>query len=181
MSVDGRIVQQIRQYLLAAGTPFPGWGANGASQDVFQSAVAAALVKLRSHEPDIQLAAAEIAGRLTGLGVLQPLLNDPADTIQELIVRDGFVQVERAGRIEDRGALAPNAEFQALVTRTADHARRQLTGSRPYVLADLPDGARFTAIIPPLSAAGTAINVRRFPRRRLTFASLEERWDVWEY
>jgi pilus assembly protein CpaF len=124
---------------------------------------------------DIQAAAGEIAGRLTGVGILQPLLNDPDDTIQELIVRDGFVQVERDGRIEDLGTLAPDAEFQALVTRTADHTRRQLTGSKPYVLADLPDGSRFTALVPPLSAAGTAINVRRFPRHRLTLSGLEAR------
>jgi pilus assembly protein CpaF len=61
------------------------------------------------------------------------------------------------------------------VARTADLSRRQLTGARPYVLADLPDGARFTAIVPPLSVAGTAINIRRFPRNRLGLPQLEAR------
>ncbi len=175
MTVSGKIVQQVRQYLLDRGTRFPGWGEQ--QHTAFQSAVAAALVdlQLRRQVANIQTAAGEIAGRLTGVGVLQPLLNDPEDTIQELIVRNSFVQVEREGRIEDVGTLAPDAEFQALVTRTADHTRRQLTGSKPYVLADLPDGSRFTALVPPLSVAGTAINVRRFPRQRLTLSGLAAR------
>ena len=172
MTVSGEIVQQVRQHLLSQGAHFPGWGED--NQPAFRSAVAEALValQLRRQVRNVQAAAGEIAGRLTGVGILQPLLNDPDDTIQEIIVRDGFVQVERSGRIEDLGALAPDTEFQALVTRTADHARRQLTGAKPYVLADLPDGSRFTAIVPPLSAAGTAINVRRFPRHRLTLSDL---------
>jgi pilus assembly protein CpaF len=172
MTVSGEIVQQVRQHLLAQGAHFPGWGEDNPT--AFRSTVAEALValQLRHQVRHVQKAAGEIAGRLTGVGILQPLLNDPDDTIQEIIVRDGFVQVERNGRIEDLGTLAPDAEFQALVTRTADHARRQLTGAKPYVLADLPDGSRFTAIVPPLSAAGTAINVRRFPRQRLTLSDL---------
>ena len=175
MTVSGEMVQQVRQHLLEQGTHFPGWGED--NPPAFRSAVAEALValQLRRQVRHVQEAAGEIAGRLTGVGILQPLLNDPEDTIQELIVRDGCVQVERNGQIEDLGTLAPDAEFQALVTRTADHARRQLTGAKPYVLADLPDGSRFTAIVPPLSVSGTAINVRRFPRQRLTLSGLEAR------
>ncbi len=175
MTISGEIVQQVRQHLLNQGAHFPGWGDN--HHTAFRSAVAEALVdlQLRRQVDNIQEAAREIAGRLTGVGILQPLLNDPEDTIQEIIVRKGFVQVERNGRIEDLGTLAPDAEFQDLVTRTADHTRRQLTGSKPYVLADLPDGSRFTAIVPPLSAEGTAVNIRRFPRKRLTLAGLDAR------
>ncbi len=175
MSIDGQIVQRVRDHLLERGIAFPGW--EDGERPEFRSAVAEALVTLglQRQVGAVQPAAAEIAGRLTGVGILQPLLNDPEDTIQEIIVRSGWVQVEREGCIEDVGRLAPDAEFQALVTRTADQSRRRLTGSKPYVLADLPDGSRFTAIVPPLSADGTAINVRRFPRHRLTLSSLEAR------
>ena len=37
---------------------------------------------------------------------------------------------------------------------------------------DLPDGSRFTAIVPPLSVRGTAINVRVFAREALSLADL---------
>jgi pilus assembly protein CpaF len=175
MSIDGEIVQRVRDRLLERGVTFPGW--EDGDQPAFRSAVAETLVALglQRQVGAVQPAAAEIAGRLTGVGILQPLLDDPADTIQEIVVRQGWVQVEREGRIADVGRLAPDAEFQALVTRTADQSRRRLTGSQPYVLADLPDGSRFTAIVPPLSAGGTAINVRRFPRHRLALSDLEAR------
>jgi pilus assembly protein CpaF len=171
------LISAVREQLLAQGTPFPQWGETDGAFRTFQGAITAALVSLNltGQLPDVPAASRELARRLTGLGVLQPLLDDPADLVQEIIVREGFVQVERAGAIQDAGNLAPDAEFGHIVSRTADRAGHQTSGSRPYVLADLPDGSRFTAIVPPLSVAGVAINVRRFPRRRLTLADLEGR------
>ena len=171
------LISAVREQLLAQGTPFPQWGETEGSFRAFQGAITAALVSLNltGQLPDVPAASRELARRLTGLGVLQPLLDDPADLVQELIVRQGCVQVERAGAIQDAGNLAPDAEFGHIVSRTADRAGHQTSGSRPYVLADLPDGSRFTAIVPPLSVAGVAINVRRFPRRRLTLADLEHK------
>ena len=175
--VDARMVTAVQSHLLEQGTPFPAWGENGKAYHAFQGAVTAALVNLNLARQiaNVPVASQEIARRLTGLGVLQPFLDDPADTIQEVIVRDGYLQVEREGRIEDVGTPAPDSEFSHIVSRTSDRARRQTSGSRPYVLADLPDGSRFTAIVPPLSVAGTAINIRRFPRQRLTLEGLQQR------
>ncbi len=172
--VDGELVQTMRTYVVEHGIAVPGWGAEAKLQ-AFESAIAESLVRLNlgRRVRDIPDVARHIARRLTGVGVLQPLLDDPEDAIQEIVVRDGWVQVERAGEIEDVGALAPDDEFALLVERTGDMARRQATGSRPYVLVDLPGGARFTAITPPLSAAGVAINIRRFPRTRLDLAALQ--------
>jgi len=176
-NVDAGTVIAVQSHLLAQGTPFPAWGENGRAYHAFQGAVTAALVRLNLARQitDVPAASQEIARRLTGLGVLQPFLDDPADTIQEVIVRDGHVQVEREGRIEDVGELAPDREFAHIVSRTSDRARHQTSGSRPYVLADLPDGSRFTAIVPPLSVGGAAINIRRFPRHRLTLDGLQQR------
>jgi len=173
-TVDADLVQAIRTYVVEHGIAVPGWGAE-AELRAFEGAIAEALVHLNlgRRVRDVPDVARQIARRLTGVGVLQPFLDDPADTVQEIIVRDGWVQMERSGAVEDVGALAPDAEFAALVERTGDMARRQATGSRPYVLVDLPDGARFTAIKPPLSASGVAINIRRFPRTRLDLAGLE--------
>jgi pilus assembly protein CpaF len=59
--------------------------------------------------------------------------------------------------------------------RVADQGQRVMTGQRPYVLVDLPNGDRFTAIKPPLSIHGTAINIRHFQRTALTLADLAQR------
>jgi pilus assembly protein CpaF len=173
--IDPQLVERVRAHLLEQGVAFPDWGADVSA---FRASIVRALVNLGydkqgSGQSSIHEIAAELAQRLTGVGVLQPFLDDPDDTIQEIIVRRGYVQLERSGCIEDVGALALDAEFHAIVNRTADRARRQITGSRPYVLADLPDGSRFTAILEPLSVEGTAINIRRFPRKRLTLWDLE--------
>ncbi len=137
-TVDARTVIAVQTRLLEQGTPFPAWGENGRAYNAFQGAVTAALVSLNLARQidNVPVASQEIARRLTGLGVLQPFLDDPADTIQEVIVRAGYLQVEREGRIEDVGALAPDKEFTHIVSRTSDRARHQTSGSRPYVLAD---------------------------------------------
>ena len=59
-----------------------------------------------------------------------------------------------------------------MARRAADLGQRMLKGDRPYVLVDLPDGSRFTAIIPPLSRRGTAINIRVFARTALSLDDL---------
>ncbi len=174
MLLDATLVETLRTYILERGLAVPGWGSSAAELRAFEGALAEALVQLRlaSQVAAVPEAAHHLARRLTGVGILQPLLDDPTDTLQEIIVRDGWVQVERQGVIQELGALAPDAEFAALIARTSDLARRQTTGARPYVLVDLPDGARFTALLPPLSAQGSAINIRRFPRARLDLTAL---------
>ncbi|MGC8946373.1 MAG: ATPase, T2SS/T4P/T4SS family [Anaerolineae bacterium] len=65
--------------------------------------------------------------------------------------------------------------FEHVARRVADLGRRTLKGNKPYVLVDLPDGSRFTAIVPPLSVRGTAINIRAFNRSTFSLQDLAER------
>ena len=91
----------------------------GAAETGFAALVS---LNLTGQLPDVPAASRELARRLTGLGVLQPLLDDPADLVQELIVRQGYVQVERAGAIQDAGNLAPDAEFGHIVVGPGNRA-----------------------------------------------------------
>lgn len=167
---------QVQSYILERNIAIPEWRAGPAERQRFISAVAQVLVELRLDRRlgDGQLAqtAERLAGMMTGIGVLQPLLEE--EKLEEIIVRNGFVQVERRGRIEDVGALAPDAHFEQVARRAADLGQRVLKGDRPYVLVDLPDGSRFTAIVPPLSRRGTAINIRRFARETLSLQDLAD-------
>jgi pilus assembly protein CpaF len=45
----------------------------------------------------------------------------------------------------------------------------------PTIKVGLPDGSRFAATIPPISREGTAINIRRFARKKLSFEDLVDR------
>ena len=120
----------------------------------------------------------EVAGRfarmLVGVGVLQPLLEDP--TVEEVMVRPrGLVFVERGGRMEALGQLAPDEHFYRVAAYVADtRAGRMLSPQYPVVLVDLAGGERFTAFTPPLSPEGTVINIRRWQVRRFDLVELQK-------
>lgn len=174
-----RLLPAVQQRVLERGLAIPAWRAGDEERQRFAAAVAQTIVELRLDQvdgrplPDIAGLAERLAGMLTGIGVLNPLLDD--DATDEIIVREGRVLRERHGAIEDLGVLADDAHFALVAERVADQGQRVMTGQRPYVLVDLPNGDRFTAIKPPLSINGTAINIRHFQRSSLTLADLAQR------
>ncbi len=173
-----RLLPVIQQRVLERGVEIPAWRAGPEERQRFAAVVAQAIVELRldrqNGQPlaNIAAVAERLAGMMTGIGVLNPLLEDEAT--DEIIVRNGQVLRERSGAIEDLGPLADDQHFALLATRVADNGQRVMTGQRPYVLVDLPNGDRFTAIIPPLSVQGTAINIRHFQRTALSLADLAQ-------
>ena len=171
---DDRLLAELQEYLVRAGTTIPAWKHTDEERARFESTVARALVELRVPIAEERLP--DEARRLTGMmlrvGVLTPLLDE--EGVEEIFVRDGHVLVERHGQIEYVGQWS-NLHFDAVATRVADLGRRAMCGKRPYVLVDLPDGHRFTAIKPDLSVQGVAINIRVFPKRKLTLEDLVER------
>jgi pilus assembly protein CpaF len=130
-------------------------------------------LRLNVDEKDRQAVAEEVAKRIIGLGVLQPFLEE--EGIEEIIVRKGFVMTERNGQIQDEGQLADDDYFYRLARRVAEMEGKGLGGKEPKIKVGLPDGSRFAATIPPLSREGTAINIRRFARKKLSMEDLVER------
>ena len=118
----------------------------------------------------------EIAKRIIRLGVLDPFLDE--EGVEEIIVRNGFVQTERWGQIHDEGYLESDDYFYQLVCKIADIQGKVLGRAEPQIKLVLPDGSRITAIIWPLSQEGTAINIRRFARKQMTFDDLLEAGSV---
>ena len=96
-ALNPELISAVREQLLAQGTPFPQWGETEGSFRTFQGAITAALVSLNltGQLPDVPAASKELARRLTGLGVLQPLLDDPAD----LVVIEALMKARIEGRI----------------------------------------------------------------------------------
>jgi pilus assembly protein CpaF len=165
------LLPQVKEYLLARGVPVPPWRAGDAERDRFQARVAQALVEM-GLVPDRQIPteAPRLARMMTGLGVLDEIVRQPG--VEEVMVRGGHVLIEQEGRIEALGQLATEEEFEEIARRAADLGGRTMKADRPFVLVDLPDGSRFTAMIPPLSVNGTAINVRVFARKHLSLSDL---------
>lgn len=152
------LLDQVRAYLEQRGATIPGWRAAESEQGLLRAAIAEALAQARVPDGDIPALTVRVSEMLTGLGLLQATLKEPG--LEEIIVRRGHLLVERGGQIEVRGHVASDPYFESLARRAADLGGRAMYGDRPFVLVDLPDQSRFTAMIPELSVEGTAINIR---------------------
>jgi pilus assembly protein CpaF len=163
------LLPTVQERLLAQNLPWPR-GEEGPMFAAFRSRIAAlltdALPRQERERTSLTPIAERFARMLVGVGLLQPLLED--ESVEEVIVRPrGHVFVDRGGRVEDLGILAPDEHFYRVAAYVADaRAGRALTPQYPVVLVDLAGGERFTAMVPPLSPEGTAINVRRWRVRR---------------
>ena len=104
---------------------------------------------------------AEVMAEVSGLGVLEPLLADPA--VSEVMVNGpGRVWVERRGRLE-RVPLAIDADvIEHLIEKIVAPLGLRADRSSPLVDARLPDGSRVNAVVPPLAIDGPCLTVRRF-------------------
>jgi len=160
----------VQEILEQRGTTIPGWDAPGDTVSRFRAAVAEALVELAQPDALIPQTAEDLTGMMAGLGMLQQVIEEP--DVEEVIVRNGHLLVERKGRIESYGHVADDEYFLSLARRAADIGGRAMWGDRPFVLVDLPGGHRLTAMIPPLSIEGTAINVRVHRRKAFTLGDL---------
>ena len=110
------LLPSIQDHILTRGITIPAWRATGEERQRFAAAVAQAIVELRLDRQNgqapggIAALAERLAGMLTGVGVLNPLLAD--DATEEIIVRQGHVLRERAGAIDELGALADDATLR---------------------------------------------------------------------
>jgi pilus assembly protein CpaF len=111
---------------------------------------------------------ARVAERSFGLGVLEPLLRDPA--VDEIMVNGaGPVWVERAGRLERTDVrLASAGALRDVIERILAPLGRRVDEAEPLCDARLSDGSRINVVIPPLAPDGPILTVRRFRARGLT-------------
>jgi pilus assembly protein CpaF len=170
-----KMVAQVQEHCVQREIPVPRWrDAHDEEVNAFHANVLRAIRRLgfQIAEEDRQHVAREVADRIIKMGVIQPFLVE--EGIEEVIVREGFVQVEREGQIEDVGSLASDDYFYSLARRIADLEGEELSAEKPQMKVGLPDGSRLTATIPPMSRRGTAINIRRFALKKMTFEDLIE-------
>lgn len=103
----------------------------------------------------------EVVAELTGLGALQPLLDDPA--IEEIWINGpGRVFVARDGVSQQLPLALDERDVRDLVERMLQSTGRRVDLSSPFVDASLPDGSRLHVVIPDITRAHWAVNVRKF-------------------
>lgn len=117
--------------------------------------------------------AREVLAALTGLGALQPLLDDPE--VEELWINaPDAVFVARGGVTEATGIRLTDSEVRDLVERMLQGSGRRVDLSTPFVDASLPDGSRLHVVIPDVTRRHWAVNLRRFNRRIRDLSGLVE-------
>jgi len=98
---------------------------------------------------------------VAGLGPLQRYLDDP--DVEEIWVNGpGRVFVARRGRSELTTAILSDGQIEDLVERMLKHTGRRVDLSTPFVDATLPDGSRLHVVIPDVTRAHWAVNIRKF-------------------
>lgn len=170
------ISKKVQDYCVEKEVPVPRWrGAQEQERFAFRANVLRGIRELGIpvDERHLQDVADEVAKRIVGLGVLHPFLEE--EELEEIIVRNGYVTVIREGNPEPIGFLASDDYFYRLSRRIADMEGKGLGAAEPMIKVGLPDGSRFAATIPPLSREGTAINVRRFAKKKLRLEDLVNR------
>lgn len=105
---------------------------------------------------------------------IEPLLLD--DSVNEIMGNpDGVWWYERAGRL----TRAESVRFDAKALQTgleviANHLGKQLDEEHPLLSAQLPDGSRLAAVLPPVVRPGPSVTIRKFAKVRYTLENLIE-------
>lgn len=111
-----------------------------------------------------------VLDRISGLGELQPLLDDPQ--IEEVWLNGpGSVFVSRLGRTELTNVVMTPPEVMAVIETMLATTGRRVDLSTPFVDASLPDGSRLHVVLPDITRTHPAVNIRKFIARS---RSLEE-------
>jgi len=103
----------------------------------------------------------ELVAELSGLGPLEPLFSDP--TVSDILVNGpDEVWVDRFGKLERTGVRFDDENhLRRLLSRMVSAHGRHLDEASPMVDVRLGDGSRLHALLPPLSAKGPTVSVRR--------------------
>jgi len=110
-----------------------------------------------------------------GLGILQPLMADPA--VEEIIVNGPLrIFTIRDGHKQQVDGLyfESDDELRQLIKRVVSSAGRRLDEASPMVDVRLRDGSRLNAVISPASTRWTSVTIRKFLLRVQSLDQLVE-------
>jgi pilus assembly protein CpaF len=120
---------------------------------------------------DADAAVRLVTDAIAGFGPLQRYLDDP--DVEEIWINDpSRVFVARAGRTELTPTILDDNEVRDLVERMLRWSGRRLDVSTPFVDAMLPDGSRLHVVIPDVTRAHWAVNIRKHVVRAVDLADL---------
>lgn len=149
---------------------------NAAGLEERVEAIVRRVVQQNPPPPSVSRDAAvkSIMEDLMGYGPLAPYLED--DEINEIMVnREDLICIERDGKMQYAGDEFENrAQLLKVIERIVSRVDRQINKSTPMVDAQLEDGSRVNAIIPPLALDGPCLTIRKFRKEGFVMEDLVE-------
>jgi pilus assembly protein CpaF len=113
---------------------------------------------------DREATAKSVIDNVAGLGPLQQYLDDPE--IEELWINEPTkVYIARHGQAELTTTMLTAMQVRDLVEQMLKVSGRRLDLSSPFVDATLPGGERLHAVIPDVTRAHWAVNIRKYIAR----------------
>jgi len=110
---------------------------------------------------DESVVARQVVAALTGLGPLQPLFDDAS--VEEIWINGpDHIFIARDGVSQRLPFTLGEGEVRDLVERMLQSTGRRVDLSSPFVDASLPDGSRLHVVIPDITRAHWAVNIRKF-------------------
>lgn len=107
-----------------------------------------------------------------GLGVLQPILDDP--TVTEIMINDfDEIFIERDGQVfQTEAKFESRQRLEDTIQSIVSKVNRVVNESSPIVDARLDDGSRVNVVLPPIALKGPAMTIRKFPSKPITIEDL---------
>lgn len=111
---------------------------------------------------------------IIGYGAIDPLIQD--DELEEIMIigtsKPIFVYHRKYGMMKTNLQFRDEGELRDLIDSIARQINRRIDQESPILDGRLMDGSRINATIPPVSADGPSLTIRKFRRDPLTITDL---------
>lgn len=111
---------------------------------------------------------------IIGYGQIDPLIQD--DDLEEIMIiginKPVFVYHRKYGMMKTNIRFSNTSELMELIDSIARQINRRIDQESPILDGRLIDGSRINATIPPVSADGPSLTIRKFKREPLTVIDL---------
>lgn len=130
--------------------------------------------RLKLNEAEIRNLSSGIYDEMTGLGPLEPILQD--DSISDILINTHEqVYIERRGELElSEVRFADEAHLLRIINRIVSTVGRRVDESQPLCDARLLDGSRVNVAIAPIAVDGPLVSIRKFSKTPFTLDKLVE-------
>ena len=123
---------------------------------------------------ELEMFTDEIINEMTGLGPLEPLMQDP--TISDILINGhDNIFVERGGLLEPVPSLFKDeSHLMRIIQKIVSAVGRRVDESNPLCDARMMDGSRFNCAIRPIGVDGPLVSIRKFSKSKLSLEKLVE-------